>query len=210
LKPFLLRRVKREVEKSLPPKKEYLLSAPLSEQQKKLYDAVIKRQIREFLLSGKEGPTEVKGESSSSEDEVLSRVKRGGKGKTTPKKSAKINGKKRKSEATSSPDSSRKNKRSRPSSYAEDEENEEEWLDGLDDGTTREKAEEFEERMFGKSRLNMVKDGTESGEDDASGIENMATRKIKSLKLSNMVMQLRKVVNHVSIPAKTFVNFHQR
>lgn len=155
------------------------------------------------MLSRKDGPAETKGEPSSSDDEALSKVERGGKTKTTPKKSTKANGKKRKSEATSSPDISRSNKRSRPSNYAEDEENEEEWLDGLDDGTTREKAEEFEERMFGKSRLNMVKNGNESGDEaNESGIENMATKKIKSLKLSNMVMQLRKVVNHVSIPTK--------
>lgn len=196
MKPFLLRRVKREVEKSLPPKKEYLLSAPLTEQQKKLYDAVIKRQIREFLLARKDGPSGSKEEDLSSEDEAISKFKRGRKSKTTPKKTTKTNGKKRKSEAVTPPES-KSNKRSKPTSYAEDDEEEEEWLHGLDDGTTREKAEEYEERMFGKSRLNMVKNGTDS-EDDGNGIENMATRKIKGMKLSNMVMQLRKVVNHVS------------
>lgn len=194
LKPFLLRRVKREVEKSLPPKKEYLLSAPLTEQQKKLYDAVIKRQIREFLLSRKdvnEGDMTL----SSDDEAITSTKKKGGKSKaTTPKKVA-ANSKKRKSEVKT-PDSS-SNKRSRPSSYVD--ESDEDWLDGLDDGTAREKAEEFEEKRFGKSRLNMVKagNGTDDEEDGESGVEKQATKKIKGMKLSNMVMQLRKVVNHV-------------
>lgn len=200
LKPFLLRRVKREVEKSLPPKKEYLLSAPLTVQQKKLYDAVIKRQIREFLLSRKdllpEGSNGKVPFSSDDETETTKTPKKGGKkSKASPAKK----GTKRKS-MTETPEG-RSSKRVRPSSYADGSDDDEDWLDALDDGTAREKAEEFEERRFGKSRLNMIKDSAapESEEDAESGVEKQATKKIKSLKLSNMVMQLRKVVNHVSL-----------
>ncbi|PLW09074.1 hypothetical protein PCANC_23943 [Puccinia coronata f. sp. avenae] len=53
LKPFLLRRVKSEVETNLPKKKEYLLTAPLTSQQKELYDAVINRDLRRFLVNQK-------------------------------------------------------------------------------------------------------------------------------------------------------------
>ncbi|KAH9461764.1 hypothetical protein MJO28_003476 [Puccinia striiformis f. sp. tritici] len=53
LKPFLLRRVKSEVETSLPKKKEYLLTAPLTAQQKELYDAVINRDLRTYLVNQK-------------------------------------------------------------------------------------------------------------------------------------------------------------
>ncbi|MBW0473952.1 hypothetical protein O181_013667 [Austropuccinia psidii MF-1] len=53
LKPFLLRRVKSEVETALPKKKEYLLSAPLTPQQKELYDAVINRNLRSLLIDQK-------------------------------------------------------------------------------------------------------------------------------------------------------------
>ncbi|EFP90631.2 uncharacterized protein PGTG_16657 [Puccinia graminis f. sp. tritici CRL 75-36-700-3] len=53
LKPFLLRRVKSEVETNLPKKKEYLLTAPLTAQQKELYDAVINRDLRTYLVHQK-------------------------------------------------------------------------------------------------------------------------------------------------------------
>lgn len=76
LKPFMLRRLKAEVEKDLPAKKEYLLSAPLTLQQKNLYDAVVNRQLRSYLVNQKTarmaGPDSSPGPSSPievSEDE---------------------------------------------------------------------------------------------------------------------------------------------
>ena len=53
LKPFLLRRLKADVELSLPPKKEYILYAPLTERQKDIYSAVVDGGIRRYLLEGK-------------------------------------------------------------------------------------------------------------------------------------------------------------
>ncbi|KAH9815599.1 P-loop containing nucleoside triphosphate hydrolase protein [Melampsora americana] len=53
LKPFMLRRMKSEVETSLPKKKEYLLTAPLTAQQKELYEAVINKSLRTLLVSQK-------------------------------------------------------------------------------------------------------------------------------------------------------------
>lgn len=50
LKPFLLRRLKTEVEKELPPKKEYLLYAPLTQPQKDIYQAIVNGEIREYLI----------------------------------------------------------------------------------------------------------------------------------------------------------------
>ncbi|CAO3701422.1 unnamed protein product [Rhizopus stolonifer] len=50
LQPFLLRRLKTDVEHSLPKKKENLLYAPLTQPQKDLYDAIIKRDLREYLI----------------------------------------------------------------------------------------------------------------------------------------------------------------
>ena len=49
LKPFLLRRVKTDVEKFLPPKKEYVLYAPLSKCQKDLYGALLNHRAPEWL-----------------------------------------------------------------------------------------------------------------------------------------------------------------
>lgn len=55
LQPFLLRRMKIDVEKDLPPKKEYLLYAPLTAQQKEMYQAIANRNIRQYLIDVKSG-----------------------------------------------------------------------------------------------------------------------------------------------------------
>ncbi|TFK21697.1 SNF2 family DNA-dependent ATPase [Coprinopsis marcescibilis] len=52
LKPFLLRRLKVDVEMNLPPKKEYVLYAPLSVRQREAYDKVLDGNIRDWLISG--------------------------------------------------------------------------------------------------------------------------------------------------------------
>ncbi|KAK4689103.1 ATP-dependent DNA helicase, partial [Tremellales sp. Uapishka_1] len=67
LKPFLLRRLKVDVEKDLPPKKEYLLYAPLTVQQKDIYQAIVSRQIRQFLIDKK---TESDSPKAAIEEEV--------------------------------------------------------------------------------------------------------------------------------------------
>lgn len=54
IKPFLLRRLKSDVEKdSIPPKKEYLIYAPLTETQREIYDAIVDGGLRAYLMSGK-------------------------------------------------------------------------------------------------------------------------------------------------------------
>lgn len=60
LKPFLLRRLKVDVEYNLPPKKEYVLYAPLTEQQKRIYEAVLNRSLRKLLITGEEVEKEKK------------------------------------------------------------------------------------------------------------------------------------------------------
>lgn len=69
LKPFLLRRLKSDVEANLPPKKEYVLYAPLSERQRELYDAIASGKLRALLVKEaiqKQGP---KGTSTESDEE---------------------------------------------------------------------------------------------------------------------------------------------
>ena len=55
LRPFLLRRLKVDVERSLPPKKEYVLYAPLSQRQHEVYDAVVKGSLRGLLAGARPG-----------------------------------------------------------------------------------------------------------------------------------------------------------
>ncbi|KAI9318639.1 SNF2 family N-terminal domain-containing protein [Dichotomocladium elegans] len=74
LRPFLLRRLKSDVEHSLPKKKEYLLYAPLTRSQKNLYDAILKRDIRDYLIKRKtnvlsNGQQQPQAEPSSTKDE---------------------------------------------------------------------------------------------------------------------------------------------
>jgi len=55
LRPFLLRRLKVDVERTLPPKKEYLLYAPLSARQHEVYGAVVKGSLRGLLTGARPG-----------------------------------------------------------------------------------------------------------------------------------------------------------
>ncbi|KAG7452973.1 uncharacterized protein BT62DRAFT_925514 [Guyanagaster necrorhizus] len=50
LKPFLLRRLKADVETNLPPKKEYVLYAPLSATQRETYNKVLDGSLRAYLI----------------------------------------------------------------------------------------------------------------------------------------------------------------
>jgi ATP-dependent DNA helicase len=54
----LLRRLKEDVEPDLPRKKEYVLYAPLTQQQKDLSDAVARGGIRQYLINMKGGSRE--------------------------------------------------------------------------------------------------------------------------------------------------------
>lgn len=53
LRPFLLRRLKVDVDQQLPSKKEYLLHAPLTAEQKELYDVVVKHELPKFLYNAR-------------------------------------------------------------------------------------------------------------------------------------------------------------
>lgn len=50
LQPFLLRRLKQDVEKDLPKKREYLVYCPLSPLQVKYYEICMRREMRSYLL----------------------------------------------------------------------------------------------------------------------------------------------------------------
>ncbi|PFH47228.1 hypothetical protein AMATHDRAFT_68199 [Amanita thiersii Skay4041] len=52
LKPFLLRRMKGDVEMNLPPKKEYVIYAPLTVRQREAYECVLEGRMREWLIAG--------------------------------------------------------------------------------------------------------------------------------------------------------------
>ena len=88
LKPFLLRRVKNDVETNLPKKREYILYAPLTQSQKELYRKIKDDDVRSYL---EEKAIERIGEKleDSRVSEVKSKKRKAGSGSSTPNKSAK-------------------------------------------------------------------------------------------------------------------------
>ncbi|GAA5904405.1 DEAD/DEAH box helicase [Sporobolomyces salmoneus] len=70
LKPFMLRRCKKDVVKDLPLKKEYVLTAPLTPRQKELTDVAVKGELRAFLAgeSSEEATQQESQETDKEED----------------------------------------------------------------------------------------------------------------------------------------------
>lgn len=89
LKPFLLRRIKTDVENSLPKKREYILYAPLTPEQKELYREIINGTARQYLEDKAAERIETKnGKGPTSRTESLKR-KSEPNGSVTPNKSMK-------------------------------------------------------------------------------------------------------------------------
>lgn len=84
LKPFLLRRVKTDVESTLPKKREYILYAPLTAEQKDLYREILAGTSRSYLENKAVERIEAQSRSSS-----LKR-KANNSGRSTPAKSIKV------------------------------------------------------------------------------------------------------------------------
>ena len=61
--------MKVDVEMSLPPKKEYVLYAPLSMRQREAYDRVLDGGLRKWLIQGGTGGVEVVGDDEAIEEE---------------------------------------------------------------------------------------------------------------------------------------------
>ncbi|KAL8882380.1 MAG: hypothetical protein Q9192_007593, partial [Flavoplaca navasiana] len=84
LKPFLLRRVKSDVENNLPKKREYILYAPLTPLQKEIYRKIKDGEIRSYLEE-----KAIERISGVTLDSTGKKRKARGSGKTTPNKSTK-------------------------------------------------------------------------------------------------------------------------
>lgn len=89
LKPFLLRRVKTDVETALPKKREYILYAPLTSEQKELYREILNGTGRQYLEGKAVERIEARNANGRlSRTESLKR-KASDSGTTTPSKSVK-------------------------------------------------------------------------------------------------------------------------
>lgn len=180
LKPFLLRRVKNDVETNLPKKREYILYAPLSPAQKELYRKIKDNDIRSYLEQKAIDRIGEKLEDSRV-SEMKGKKRKGGSGTSTPNKSAK-------SSRGSTPASSiRSGRTSRRQNYAEVSDNE--YFKQIEQSSESEDVDEEEQ----------VKRDRES-------TLAQARKEVSRKKLQNPVMQLRLACNsphHFSWPWPT-------
>ena len=177
LKPFLLRRVKNDVETMLPKKREYILYAPLTPTQKDLYRKIKDNDIREYLEQKAVERIGAKLEDSRV-SEVKGKKRKAGSGSSTPNKSAK-------SSRGSTPASSVRSGRStRKQNYAEV--SDREYFQQLEESSESEEIDEEEQEKR-----------------DRETTLAQARKEVSQKKLQNPVMQLRLACNsphHFSWP----------
>ena len=174
LKPFLLRRVKNDVETNLPKKREYILYAPMTTEQQEIYKKIQNDDIRAFLeekaierIGGQVGNLTVK-----------NLKRKAGSGTTTPNKSTK-------SSRSSTPASSIRSGRRRRKDYKE-----------VSD-------REYFKQMEASSSSSLSEDSAEEEERSRTAIVAKARKEVSHKKLQNPVMQLRLACNsphHFSWP----------
>lgn len=173
LKPFLLRRVKADVEKLMPRKREYVLFAPLTAMQRELYQAILDGSSRTYLeekavehLSGTSTPRSSTSRSSLKR-KALDNASRG----HTPNKSAKTS-----RESTPATTKGRGRRGARKQNY--EELSDSKYFKQLEDGS------ELDEEST-------PADSEAEEEQIRADTLALAKRQIASKKLQNPIMQLR-------------------
>ncbi|KAL1969406.1 hypothetical protein VTN77DRAFT_9599 [Rasamsonia byssochlamydoides] len=178
LKPFLLRRVKTDVEAALPKKREYILYAPLTQEQKELYREILNGTARQFLEDKAVERIEARNSNERlSRAESLKR-KSEDSGSTTPSKSLKSS----RSSTPASLSSSGRRRRGRPSYKDITDREFNAKLRRLESGI----EEEEEEPELGE---------TEQEEIERAKTIKLAKKEIANKKLQNPVMQARLACN---------------
>lgn len=165
LKPFLLRRVKTDVELTLPKKREYLLYAPLTDMQKELYLKIQSKEIRQYL---EDKVIERLGGGHLQNLTVRSLKRKADSGASTPNKSVK-------SSRSSTPASaaSIRNLRGRRKNYEE-----------VDD-----------DQYFSDLEKESTPESSDNEELSPSDIRAKARKEISNKALQNPLMQYRLVCN---------------
>lgn len=175
LKPFLLRRVKNDVETSLPKKREYVLYAPLTQTQRELYQEILDGNSRAYLENKAVETLSREATPRSTRSSSLKR-KAPTNGTSTPKKSAKSS--RASTPATNGSTRSRRAKKS--TNY-----------------------EEVSDRAYFKQMEATTSDRESSEEPDSSELEELeraqtlalAKKQISTKKLQNPLIQLRLCCN---------------
>ncbi|KAI5357757.1 Putative helicase, P-loop containing nucleoside triphosphate hydrolase, SNF2-like domain superfamily [Septoria linicola] len=175
LKPFLLRRVKADVETSLPKKREYVLYAPLTQTQRELYHEILEGNSRAYLenkvvesLSGVSTPASARSRSLK---------RKAGNDTTTPNKSAKSS--RASTPATTGSVGPRSRKAKKTQQYEE-----------VSDTQYFKQLEEEESQSAEEST-----DSLDEEEAERAKTLALAKRELANKKLQNPIMQLRQCCN---------------
>ncbi|PWN32770.1 uncharacterized protein FA14DRAFT_137818, partial [Meira miltonrushii] len=216
LDPFILQREKKNVEKDLPPKKEYMLYAPLTQQQKELYEEVLNNSIRAKLTEMMTGMTweQIKetGKLTAGEgwDEPLRHVGGSDKKQKRSRKSIQQsdtpNGKRNREESTEeeAQKKPRKARRSRQdgNAYNEEDETEKQFMDRMERGDDQTPVKSLSKRSSRGGTQTPQENGAGSfsvGDIERQSKEHLvkqAQKDISNMHLQNPIMQLRKVAAH--------------
>lgn len=180
LKPFLLRRIKADVEHSMPKKREYVLYAPLSTEQRELYEQILKGNSRSYL-----------------EDKVVETLSRAGSGANTPINKSRTGSLKRKaldSSRAATPNKSAKTSRaSTPATNS-----------SATSRGRKSKRKNYEElgdtAYFNNLELNSQQPSSDAESEDPEELHRtrtlaLAKKQIQQKKLQNPIMQLRLCCN---------------
>lgn len=175
LKPFLLRRVKADVERSLPRKREYVLYAPLTQTQRELYQEILEGNSRAYLenkvvetLSGTATPNSTRSMSSK---------RKRPDDRSTPNKSAKTSRASTPATTNGSAPRSRKAKKGQ----------------GYEELSDTQYFKQLEEAPSPPASVDLSSDG--DGDTERAKTLALAKRELANKKLQNPVMQLRQCCN---------------
>ena len=178
LKPFLLRRVKADVEHSLPKKREYILYAPLSQIQRELYQAILEGNSRDYLenkavehLSRAATPNSIRSGGSLKRKAIS--------GTSTPAKSARTS----RDSTPASTNSARGRGRKAKKLKNYEELSDTQYFKKLEKDELDEEADDAEP------------DSAEEAELERASTLALAKRQISTKKLQNPVLQLRLCCN---------------
>ncbi|CAI7628613.1 unnamed protein product [Penicillium glandicola] len=184
LKPFLLRRLKTDVESTLPKKREYILYAPLTPEQKDLYREIINGTGRQYL-EGK-ALERLESKSGSSTRSQSTKRKRNGNDEATPVKSARSSG--TSTPASNGNDSSRRRRRSTRQSQSQS-------YNDLSEGEFDEHLRKLELGIEEEEKKKAEPSDTELEELERAQNLKLAKKEIGQKKMQNPVLQARLACN---------------
>lgn len=167
LKPFLLRRVKTDVETALPKKREYILYAPLTAEQKDLYREILNGTSRQYLEAKAVERLVVKNPTLSRSARLKRRVN------------------------TSEPTSPNKRQKSSLSSTPSN------GLSSSLRCKSRQSYKELSDREFNAKLRNMEDDVEEEETVDYSETEQEEIERAKTIKLAKQEISLKKLQNPI-------------